>query len=321
MNPLWLLLGGPALGAALSGTVVDEAGEPVPGAVIQAYDVLLRAEETETDAMGRWRIEDLAAGTWRVRAVPAYTDNLVARWHPAAQDFCGGERLQLHASSEQAGVQITVPDGAAIRGRLVDSMGAPVVNEVVWAVGADEATESLVARPTLSGPTGEFVVRGLDTPPDGAGLWTLYARVDGFPDQYLGGVYDGDDAEPVVLSEGERTDVGTWGLNDGILVRGHAMGPGGPLAGASVHVYAGGQVVTVSSEDDGSWEAIGLPPGDVLPWVSAAGHALTYFPNHDRPTEYAGTVPTEGGLLDVGDILAPREARLFVDVVDADDGS
>ena len=315
------LLGAAALAASLSGTVLDAEGAPVAGALVQAFDVLLRAEEGETDAEGAWRIDDLPAGTWRVRAVPTYTDNLVTRWHPAAQDFCESEGRTLDTLGHDGGVDITLEEGAQIRGRLVDSTGGPIASEVVWALAADEVTDALLDRPTLTGPTGEFVIRGLDAPAAGAGLWTLYTRPEGFPDQYLGGAYRRDDAQPIDLPGQDERSVGDWSLKDGILVSGRAMGPEGPIVGGNVHVFAGGQVVTVQTDEDGAYEAVGIPPGDVLPWVSAEGHALTYYPDHDRPTDYAGAVTEEGGALAVDDLVAPAEARLLVDLVDPEDGT
>jgi hypothetical protein len=313
-------VGGAALAGSLSGTVVDESGAPVEGALVQAYDILLRAEETETDADGAWRLDDLPAGTWRVRAVPTWSDSHVARWHPSTQGFCESAPLVVDTLGDEQGVQITVVPGARIRGRLLDATGAPIANEVIWALAADEPTDALLDRPTLTGPTGEFVVRGLDAPEAGAGLWTLYTRPEGFPDQYLGGVYRGDEATPVDLPAEDERDVGDWTLNDGILVSGRAVGPAGPIAGGTVHVYAGGQVVTVETDEDGRYEAVGLPPGDVLPWVSAEGHAMTYYPDHDRATEYAGTVEEDGGVIEVGDLVAPLESRLRVSLADPEDG-
>ena len=314
-----LLLHGAAFAGSLSGTVVDADGRPVEDALVQAFDILLRAEETETDADGRWTLEGLPAGTWRVRAVPTWSDDLVTRWHPTEQGFCDSKALVLSAADSIVDVDITAPRGARIRGRLADSTGAPIAGEVVWALAADEATDALLDRPTITGLDGSFVVKGLDTPATEPGLWTLYVAADGFPDQYLGGAYKSDGAATVELPTRESADVGDWSLNDGILVRGHALGPDGPIAGGTVHVYAGGQVVTVETDEEGLYEAVGLPPGDVLPWLSAEGHAMTYFPDHDRATEYAGRVEAEGGMLEVADLVAPYEARFRVRLIDPDD--
>ncbi len=260
MNAPLPLLGAAAMAASLSGTVRDATGEPVGGALVQAYDVLLRAEETESAADGSWRIDDLPAGTWRVRAVPTYTDNLVTRWHPDAVDFCESVGRTLDVRDDGDGMDITLEVGAEIRGRLIDSAGAAIANEVVWALAADEATDALLDRPTLTGPTGAFVIRGLDAPETGAGLWTLYSRPEGFPDQYLGGAYRRDDAEPLDLPAQGTRDVGDWALRDGIMVTGRAVGPDGPIVGGNVHVFAGGQVVTVQTDEDGAYAAVGIPP-------------------------------------------------------------
>ena len=123
------LLGAAAIAASLSGTVRDAAGDPVGGALVQAYDVLLRAEETETAADGSWRIEDLPAGTWRVRAVPTYTDNLVTRWHPDAVDFCEsvGRTLDVRddGDAERPGERSSVVRGGEndVRSELGNGVG------------------------------------------------------------------------------------------------------------------------------------------------------------------------------------------------------
>ena len=79
------------------------------------------------------------------------------------------------------------------------------------------------------------------------------------------------------------------------------------MAAATVHVYAGGQVVTVESDSDGYYRATALPPGDVLPWASAEGLATTYYPDFDRPTEFL-LMEEEGGLLSGADLSLPAEA-------------
>ena len=64
------------------------------------------------------------------------------------------------------------------------------------------------------------------------------------------------------------------------------MGAAGPVRDGTVTVYAGGQITSTALDADGRFSAVGLPPGPVLPWVTAPGYALTYWPDVDRPTEF-----------------------------------
>jgi hypothetical protein len=307
--------------ATLAGRVEHaDGGDPVAGVTVQAFDLLLDALETETDSDGAWRIEDVPAGTWRVRAVPPYTQNLLARWHPDATAFCASEGLTLAADTHLTDVDLSLPAGATLSGRLLDGSGSPLINAPVWAVGADEATDGLADRPTLTDAGGRFTIKGIDAPADGPGVWWAYAQADDFPEQFLGPTYDSDDAETLEIPAGSDADIGDWTLLDGILVEGLVTGPDGGVAGATVHVYSTSQVVTVTADDDGRYVAMGLPPGDVLPWVSADGLALTYFPDADRPTGFL-SAPNEGEVVEDADLFPPAEARLVATLVDGETGA
>ena len=74
-------------------------------------------------------------------------------------------------------------------------------------------------------------------------------------------------------------------LLEGVAVEGRVMGPDGPLTSGAVHVYSAPVVVDAPIAADGTYRATGLPPGEVLSWVFAAGYGLTYYPDVDRPTE------------------------------------
>jgi hypothetical protein len=305
---------GAASAATLSGVVVGaDDGAPLSGVSVQAYDAQLRSLDATTGPDGAFLIEDAWAGTWRLRAVPPYRDNRLTRWLPDARDFCGGERVVLTDDREaRDDLEILLPAGAELSGRVVDGAGRGVSDAVVWAAGATDATAALVARPTLSGDDGEFTVRGIDAPPDqDAGAWLVYVQADGFPDQFFGPTYDDADAMAWDLEALGAIDVGEHALLDGILVEGTVTGPDGPVAGADVRVYASSQVVDVETDASGAYVAVGLPPGDVLPWVNADGLALTYWPDADRPSGFL-SAPEEGDVLTGADLEVPAEAVLRV---------
>lgn len=310
-----LLLLGIALGADVSGRVVDEAGAPVQGATIQAYDQQFVLVDGATDADGAFRLEGLEPGVWRLRALPAYRDNLVTRWHPSAQDFCDSEAVLLDGA-DAGGLEFRLPAGAEVAGRLLDSAGEPVVSAIVWASGGAPDTENLSSRGALTNAQGEFLVRGLDAPLDAATSdWLLTVQADDFPEQLLGGVYDSELAAPTAVPTRGRADVGEHTLLDGILVTGQVVGPDGPVPEADVRVYSASQVVNVTTDANGRYAALGLPPGDVLSWVNAPGVALTYWPDGDRPVEFL-PAPDEGDVLEDVDLFPPAELTLLARVTD-----
>ena len=52
-----------------------EDGAAIGGVAVQAYDEQLRGVEATADAKGRFILEGLEPGRWRVRAVPGYRVN------------------------------------------------------------------------------------------------------------------------------------------------------------------------------------------------------------------------------------------------------
>jgi len=301
--------------ATIQGTVTDGAGAPLQGATVYAYDLRLGYEKDATDSSGAYLISGLEDGLYRLRVVPAASHTQVSRTWPEAWSYCEGELLQL----DDAGlvdVDLSLPEGASLVGNLLDDAGDPVAGALVTASGADDRTAGL-ARQALTDEQGVFTIPGLDAPDGSAGLWSCEAELSGWPDQLLEGVYDDEEADLVEVPFQGQADVGSWTLLPGVGASGMVTGPEGPVEGASVHVYASSQVVTVGSESDGSFEAWALPPGSMLSWASSDGLATTYWPDSDRP-ESTVDVLVEGSLQEGFDMNLPAQAtasgRLLSDV-------
>lgn len=314
-----ILLMGAALAAALSGTVRSSPeGDALSGVVVVAYDSRLGYVYDDTNIRGEYSLRGLHAGPWRVRAIPAEGQNRLTRFYPDAREYCDAELVVLTEDEVRADLDFALAEGGELSGALVDSAGDPVAGAALDCEGAsaDNAGQS---RTATSDESGAFTVRGLDSDEGEPADWACRVAASGWPAQYLGQVYDLDEAELIPVTVGEAVDVGERALLDGILVRGEVSGPDGPLAGAYVHVYASSQVVTVSTEEDGAYEATGLPPGSVLPWASYEGLALTYYPDHDRPTDWL-SAPDEGAIVDDADLSLPTQATFQIDLSPADGG-
>ncbi len=319
---LLLVLSSPdalAGGGTLGGTVRDSSsGAGVPDAIVVAYDLRLSYEYTVTDDTGAWSLPDLPAGSWRLRVLPADADDHVSRFWPATRDFCTAERVQVDEGATVDSVDFSLEQGASATGTLVDQAGAPVAGAIVSATGADPEVAGY-SRDATSDADGRFTLRGLDVVAGDSTGWRCEVEVDGWPIQYLGDTptYDADDAE-VFDVPATGSDLGELSLLDGIAVGGQVRGPDGPVADATVHAYASSQILSVTTDADGRYDAVGLPPGSVLVWSTPEGLATTYYPDADRPEELVDVLD-EGEIRDDLDLDAPAEAVLEARFVAAGD--
>jgi MYXO-CTERM domain-containing protein len=301
------LLALPALGASIEGTVLDTNGAPVSGATVAAINPWFSASRTTTGDDGHFKIDGLDPGEYRVGVAPAQDDPRLVRYHPDGRSYCDAARIRLHPHTERTGVDLALPRGATIQGLLLDQSGEPIPDAGVSATPVEGAS---ARRSTTTDASGVFRVRGLDVASGGAKQWRVKAAVSGWPVQWLGERYE--ESEATAFSVGSRgtTDIGTHRLLDGIVMIGTVSDWDGPVSGATVRVYSSGQLIQTTTDADGRYGAVGLPPGEVVSWAAAEGRGTTYFPDADRPTE--ALVVEESEIAEDGDISMPPEARFSV---------
>ena len=314
-----LLWAGVVSAGSVQGTITDADGGPLESAVVVVYDQRFGYAYVETNDDGAYVIEGLPANPYRVRVLSAYEDNAVEAWLPGGLlDVCAAEVVDLGEDDLVMGLDIRMEEGGVITGTLVDSAGQPVAGIDV-AARTTAAVQVADDRYATTDEDGHFTILGL--PPDeGAdGTFAIAVDGDGFPGQYLGPGYEPEDAASWTVEPSQQVDTGRHTLLDGIVVRGTVRGPDGPADGVAVYAYAASQVVSTVSED-GAYEALGLPPGDVIVWASGDGYATTYHPAGDRPSEAEVVpVPDEGGIVDGLDVDMPFESRM-VGVIQGGDG-
>lgn len=149
----------------LEGRVLDRSGRPVAGVELVPLSNLPtpfagsdpqaegRAALATTDESGAFRIDELAAGPFRLRvAHPEHPEQLLQGTTDAP-----GER--------RAGLLVTLEDGALIDGRVVGSLedrpGELVVRAQLAAGRAGSFDPFAPSRSAPVGPDGAFVLRGL----------------------------------------------------------------------------------------------------------------------------------------------------------------
>ncbi len=314
MIPL-LLLGSLALAARLEGRVLDSLdGTPIEGAWVVAYDARLAWTATQSDAEGSWALDRLHAGAFRLRVIAPSGDERVGRYYPSARGYCEAERLLLGEEETLAGLDVALARGGSLSGRVLDTLGQPIAGATLTATATSPSSIAGTTRAALSDEDGAFEIRGLDQGPGAETEWSLSLSAAGWPAQYLGAPsgYLADEATVWASRPGEALDVGELVALDGIALSGQVEGPDGAVEGAVVYAYSGGQIQTLATDEAGTWQALGLPPGQAIVWASHPDIATTYYPDQDRPS---GTIDAdqEGLVLDGLDLLAPAPARLVLD--------
>ncbi len=107
--------------SALHGRISDHQGEPVARQIVWLRNVGERVAETQTDAAGAYRFDNLAAGVYGLET-PDF--GLVAQ----------GIRVDGVSDVEQD-VQLPPPAAGSVQGRLEDAAGSPVGGEPLLLVG------------------------------------------------------------------------------------------------------------------------------------------------------------------------------------------
>ncbi len=304
--------------ASIEGHVEGPGGVPVSGAAIIAYDLHGTVDWTWTDDDGAYRLGPLETTSWRLGAVPPDDVDAVARWWRDTWVFCEAEPIGLQGGEDVLGVDFALSAGGVLTGRVLDPEGQPLPGAAVTAQGADDRTWGL-ERGAITAGDGTFAVTGLDAPRAGSGAWRVLVEAEGLPDQAWDGAWEPEDSEPFRVARRHLLDVGDILLRPGVAARGTVRGPGGPIDGAGVHLYGLGQVVNAISTADGAWSAAAVPPGDLLVWADADGHATTWWPDADRPSDWI-SAPDDGDVVEGVDLDLPAEATLSGRLTGPDDG-
>lgn len=110
-------------GAPVAGRVIDEAGQPVADARVSARDAAellapgsARADHVSTGRDGRFELPALSAGSYRLRAVHE-------KLAPAVS-----APIALDGATPRRDIEIVMPAGGVIAGKVVDAGGQPVAH-------------------------------------------------------------------------------------------------------------------------------------------------------------------------------------------------
>ena len=114
----------PAGTAVIRGRVLSaDSGTPIRRAQVRATSGGGRAHITSTDSEGRFELRDLPAGRWEISASKA---GYVSLRYGQRRPFEAGRPIELADAQTLERVDVSLPRGAAITGRVFDEFGDPV---------------------------------------------------------------------------------------------------------------------------------------------------------------------------------------------------
>ena len=284
--------------ASVRGRVVNPQGMPVAGAAVQAYGSDGRpSTAVETDARGRYAIERLDAGDYRVRAFKrGFIGSKTGQAQSAVELLLTGSdpadaMVTLRSGQAADGIDVTMVRGSAITGTIFDEFGEPMqgvaVNVFELRVMGGRMRALRVATPTsTSGRTddrGQYRLFGL---PAGSYLVQAVARdlLTGGTSGYLPHFHPGtpivDSATPMKLaadSTATSVDV-TLQPAPTRRIRGTLLDPDGQPVRATVTLKASERSNTVQMEPvmanataDGRFVFNNVSPGEYVVQALATG--------------------------------------------------
>src|SRR3954471_203308 len=293
-----------------------DSGQPVRKAMVRLSSTELRVSRTSsTDPDGRYDFRDLAAGRYTVSAFKGGYVNIAYGQRRPNQP---GKPLQLADKQTLDRIDISLPRGGVIAGRVLDEFGEPIAD--VQVVPMRNQFTAAGRRPMPSGrpastdDIGEFRLYGL-----APGQYYISATLrnqsfgpdgsddrSGYAPTYYPGTPNIADAQVLTVGTGEtRSDIVLMLVPtrtaqiSGIVVDGQ----GQPVKLGSVQAFPDANVMGIGMSGgpirDGSFTISGVPPGEYNL------RAMINRPAADTPPEFATASITVTGADISGVRLAP----------------
>ena len=230
-------------GARVTGTIVDQDGRPVPDVYMRLMPVGgregARGGESMTDASGAFDCGSVPGGDYLPEVYPA---PLPARAFAAA-DGARPDPIHVPRDGVVTGVRVAIKyERVAIRGRVVDDLGAEVPDVHVQAIGG-YSYGNMTVPSAMTDVSGRFEIGGL-----ARGAYNLHAHAADGSEAELLGIVTG--AQPVTIK------LARPGAIEGTLV-GFSTPPIVELHTETPDLSTGSRAIV----DGTRFSAPGLPPG------------------------------------------------------------
>jgi hypothetical protein len=267
--------------ARLSGRVTAlESGRPIRRAVVRAMGPELReGKSVSTDVEGRWEFRDIPAGRFSITVTKG---GYVTLAYGQQRPFEAGKTVEVRDGAVVEKLDVALPRGGAVTGRVVDEFGEPVVGANVspmrqrYINGQRQLTS--VASSDTTDDLGEFRLHGL--PP---GDYYVAARPNvftslfgssddrtGYGQTFYPGTPSSSEASRVTVTVGQEVQNVVISLSPSRVanISGTLTASNGkPVRQGMVMIRAAGGEFSMGTVRpgvvmDGKWSISGVTPGD-----------------------------------------------------------
>jgi hypothetical protein len=307
-------------GATIAGTVTAEGGTPLGEVDVSVYDesgAFLQTVATEGD--GTYSIPGLPAGTDTVSFEPTGSD-YVGEFYDGVSKSADATPIAIAAGATKEGIDASLAEGGTVEGTVTAAGGGPLEAVEVHL----QPTEGGFAGATITDSEGNYAITGLRP-----GVYTVqFVPTVG---NYAGLYYDGKsqvgEADPITVAGGvTRTGVDA-SLSPGASLSGAVIDKqtNAPARGVQVTIEPteGGESLTTTTGEDGSYSLSGLTPGKYL--VAFEPDEAQYLGQYYDEAEDAGSanqVTVQAGAdLDGIDAALVESATIYGEVRSAATGN
>ena len=255
--------------ATISGTIVDEAGEPAVGYLVEAVKrkapgvatgpAFGESFGTTTDDRGRYRISQIAPGDYLV-VMPQTQMTMPAQ---AGDDLMSG----LMSGGFGGVVGDLMSSGGA---GMMGALGGVRVGNLMWSSGSSSSGSGFSGAPMGAQPGGRLP----GPPPPSSGRMYAYQTT------YYPAALTPSTAAVITLRSGEDRDGVDFQMRPVVTSRvsGTVTGPAGPVKNVSVRLMPAGadmsdptfDVATAMTANDGTFTMLGVPSGQYVAKVEKA---------------------------------------------------
>lgn len=288
------------VGGSISGIVTSGTDGPLSGALVRVLEIDSMGPwiSTQTGIDGSYSIPDLPTGSYWVEAsAPGHTREfydgafIVDCWDAVTP-------VPVSAPDDTPDIDFTLEEAGVIRGTVLDTGGAPVLEAKVGAAHPDSPFCGLAFTPAANGT---YEIPGL--PP---GSYIVHARAPGYAYEAYNDVHHPDLATLVPVGGGATV----YGINLALEPGGNISGTviseeGGPIEGATVYLSDFGSpepFVLTTTAGDGTYTLSGLPSSDDMP----SGGYMVRASAPDYLTEWYNGASNPGAAIPVS-VAPPHE--------------